>query len=270
MMYAATERNSILPKRTPLASALHPLQHAQDRDLIAFGLLEAGCTTREVRAFEAQARTWRVLWTGDRPSSIASRLLAPVLIVSVLLLGVPDPTLAQACSPGPPVSQQARPINGDRLSVALSAGSGNLQSVLFHVPGDAVLIVPGGPIPGVGDFTVSPNATQLTFDLLRRSDGVPSTVRLTITDGCGSWPTFVDGGTPRWGNLDPAQTFGRWTIRPNVTLAAAPDGNQSNRFQGARDAISFWNDQFSALTSSFRVGTVQASIRFNTSPLCRR
>jgi len=43
----------------------HELQHAQDRDYIAFGLLEADCTELEVRAFEAQSRTWRALWTGD-------------------------------------------------------------------------------------------------------------------------------------------------------------------------------------------------------------
>lgn len=55
---------------TVLASVIaHELRHAQDYDLIARGALSADCADLEVRAFEAQSRSWRTFWPTDPPTS---------------------------------------------------------------------------------------------------------------------------------------------------------------------------------------------------------
>jgi hypothetical protein len=70
--YARQPRRALLSTRrldedaTVLASIIaHELRHARDGDLLAFGLIPDDCVEREAGAFEAQARVWRALWTGD-------------------------------------------------------------------------------------------------------------------------------------------------------------------------------------------------------------
>lgn len=173
------------------------------------------------------------------------------------ILATPASTFAQSCTPRPRVLQRVEVVNADRMSVTVSAGSGVVRTVRFHVLNGAVVVVPTGPIPGVGDFSISPNTSQLTFDVLRQVDAQPSTVAFTVTDACGEWATFVGAGTPRWGGRTfPPPFSSPWPIRPNVTLAVPPGASQQSRFQAAREAIEFWDSVFSSSLSPFRVGTV--------------
>jgi len=55
---------------TVLASVIaHELQHARDYEQIRLGALSPDCTELEVRAFEAQSRTWRTLWPAELPTT---------------------------------------------------------------------------------------------------------------------------------------------------------------------------------------------------------
>jgi hypothetical protein len=41
---------------------------------------------------------------------------------------------------------------------------------------------------------VAPPAAQVSFVVQRVTPGQAATVHLVVTDGCGTWPTFVGGG----------------------------------------------------------------------------
>jgi hypothetical protein len=45
-----------------------------------------------------------------------------------------------------------------------------------------------------GEFTVPLSGAQATLTLLRTTAGQAATVHFEVTDGCGTWPTFVGGG----------------------------------------------------------------------------
>jgi hypothetical protein len=50
--------------------------------------------------------------------------------------------------------------------------------------------------PVVAGQTVTPpaNSSTVIFSVRRAAAGQATTVRFTVTDQCGSWPTFVGGG----------------------------------------------------------------------------
>jgi hypothetical protein len=43
-------------------------------------------------------------------------------------------------------------------------------------------------------YTVPANVGGVDFTVERLVPGQPTTVHLSIVDGCGEWPTFVGGG----------------------------------------------------------------------------
>jgi hypothetical protein len=55
-------------QRVVAAALVHELQHANDFDLIANGLLENNCVELETRSFEAQARITRAFWRDELPT----------------------------------------------------------------------------------------------------------------------------------------------------------------------------------------------------------
>lgn len=53
---------------TVIASIVaHELQHVADRDLMRLGRAQFDCVEREVRAFDAQVRVWRIFWPVTLP-----------------------------------------------------------------------------------------------------------------------------------------------------------------------------------------------------------
>jgi len=111
-------------------------------------------------------------------------------------------TTPVACSPRPPVTVSTGAVGG-RLQVTLVAnGNGNtLQgvrlgtdtrsptSVLVDLPDGRTGIKTGLSVP------LNPSPTSYTFWVRREFAGVPATLPLIVTDGCGTWETFVGGGT---------------------------------------------------------------------------
>jgi hypothetical protein len=71
---------------TVLAAVIvHELQHARDYEQMALGAFGASCAELEVRAFEAQSRTWRAFWPTELPTS--TRVEQDLTRVSLLYEG---------------------------------------------------------------------------------------------------------------------------------------------------------------------------------------
>jgi hypothetical protein len=90
--------------------------------------------------------------------------------------------------------------NGDgRLRVTLTAstnpGSGPnlLQSLQFTRLDNAAVDV-GSQTNVTGTLTLLPAVQSQTLFVRRPTAGAASTVQVTVTDGCGTWPTFFGGG----------------------------------------------------------------------------
>jgi hypothetical protein len=124
--------------------------------------------------------------------------------IGVLALGAapgPGPTPV-TCTPRPPVTITSV-VSGSRLSVTVAAtGSGNTISSIAFVngsagPSNSLLDLPDGRSGVSGSPTLTlPSGTQsTTFFVRRQVVGVATTVPMTVNDGCGSWPSFVGGGT---------------------------------------------------------------------------
>jgi hypothetical protein len=79
-----------------------------------------------------------------------------------------------------------------------AGGNNQLMSLQFSRLTNAMVDVATAPATAVSTTPTTvtlpsrPAAIQLTVH--RVTSGQAATVELTVTDGCGSWPTFVGGG----------------------------------------------------------------------------
>jgi hypothetical protein len=100
----------------------------------------------------------------------------------------------KSCSPRPPVTVSSAPDGSGGLRVTVSAGADlALHSVQFGASTNALIDVPGRGTSSGGFSVDLGQSSQLSFTVRRQSPGA-ATVPLTVTDDCGSWPTFVGGG----------------------------------------------------------------------------
>jgi len=116
----------------------------------------------------------------------------------------PTPTLfvsVSACSPRPRVIIEVTPIGPGRRRVTVSTtsnqgfGANPLHSIRFDQLRLAQIVLPGQTVSTVPFTLTAPaGATQASFVIRRTGPGQLMT-RFTVTDGCGSWPTFVGAGS---------------------------------------------------------------------------
>mgnify|MGYP000878041327 CR=1 FL=1 len=111
-----------------------------------------------------------------------------------------------SCSPRPKISVQAVPTGDGRLSVTITAGSPELGNRLTNLQYGTDARMPNTnallDLPGFGtgrsqpfSFAIPSSPVSYTFYVRRQQPGLPVTVPITITDGCGPWQTLVGGGT---------------------------------------------------------------------------
>jgi len=104
------------------------------------------------------------------------------------------------CAPRPPMQVQATPVGSGRLQVTVSATANSgfanaLQSITWdRLDNATVTLVGGGPVSPGQQTTLPAGAQTLTFLVGRVATGQAATVHFTVTDACGTWPTFVGGG----------------------------------------------------------------------------
>jgi hypothetical protein len=111
-------------------------------------------------------------------------------------------TVTSNCQVRPPMSIAVTRVSGGRLQVNVasttndSVTSNALQSVTLAETTNAVVDVVGGATGLTASNTVAlPTGTQRAQLLVRRQRRGPYIVRLTLTDRCGDWPTFVGEGS---------------------------------------------------------------------------
>jgi hypothetical protein len=123
----------------------------------------------------------------------------------IAVTNVDDDDRALQCSPRPKVSVSVVKIGGGRLraTVSVSAYPGTqneLQSIAWTRFDTATVVVDGvGPVQ-VGQVTSfgTPLTQSASFVITRTPGASSGTVRLTVADGCGDWPTFIGGGPNGW------------------------------------------------------------------------
>jgi YVTN family beta-propeller protein len=104
-----------------------------------------------------------------------------------------------ACGPRPGVRLQTAVANGAlQVTVVASDASGPTQNRLrelrFGTPANGRVILDGRTHTEPFTYTVPAATDRVTFTVQRLSAGPATTVPLTVTDLCGSWPTLVGGG----------------------------------------------------------------------------
>jgi len=95
-------------------------------------------------------------------------------------------------------------IGGGQLRATVSVGTNpgtqnEVHAITWTCFDTATVVVDGlGPVQQ-GQVTPFGPLTQAVSFVITRTPGAPSgTVRLTVTDACGAWPTFVGGGPNAW------------------------------------------------------------------------
>ncbi|MFN8632279.1 MAG: right-handed parallel beta-helix repeat-containing protein [Chloroflexota bacterium] len=116
-----------------------------------------------------------------------------------------DDRFGAMCRPRPSVSVSVSKIGGGQLRatvrIAVNAGTQNeLVSIDWTRFDTASVVLDGvGQIQAGQRTAFSTPLTQSASFVITRTPGASAgTVRLTVTDGCGSWPTFVGGGPNAW------------------------------------------------------------------------
>lgn len=121
---------------------------------------------------------------------------------------IPTPLVPTACGPRPSVVQPVTPAGPGRVQVALAPSTNagqatnRIQAVRLGTLQNAIVDVPAQPdVPaqnGLGSgasIALSGPVTSLQV-FVRRASSQPAafTAPMTVTDGCGAWPTFAGGG----------------------------------------------------------------------------
>mgnify|MGYP000899221705 CR=1 FL=1 len=105
-----------------------------------------------------------------------------------------------ACVPRPKV-QVTSVTGGGKLSVHVEAtplntpGANRLSRIEFGAFQNAKVTLNGQAIVSGQTFTPQPGTISVDFTVERITPGQPTTVPFTLVDGCGSWKSFVGGGT---------------------------------------------------------------------------
>jgi hypothetical protein len=112
---------------------------------------------------------------------------------------VPITVLATTCEPRPRV-RTLTAAGGGRLQVHVEAtplntqASNLLQQVTFDRLDNARVTLNGQPMASGQAYVPATSTSALDFTVERITAGQPTTVHVTVTDGCGTWRTFVGGG----------------------------------------------------------------------------
>jgi uncharacterized repeat protein (TIGR01451 family)/CSLREA domain-containing protein len=167
---------------------------------------------------------------------------APVEQTTVLAAGAgPTPTPTRTAIPTPypqpNVGVQVAP-SGGVLQATITArnagcaqGNSQLFALQFTALTNATVDVATAPVTVVSAPTTVPlpgHPAQMGLTVRRVDAGQGATVQLTVTDGCGDWPTFIGGGPAVFqgggaatgGAASSAPASGTATPRPTGTTAA--------------------------------------------------
>jgi hypothetical protein len=110
----------------------------------------------------------------------------------------PTPTQAAVvCKPRPPVKVDLTRIGTGRLQATFTVNGANNAIDYVRITETHGGSVTYNGATRTGEQILEPSAPQqktLSFEVRRLTTGQPTTIKITIVDGCGAWDTFVGGG----------------------------------------------------------------------------
>ena len=146
-----------------------------------------------------------VLYTvGSGPASSSDPNYNGLIPTIVQVTNVDNDDVLLQCSPRPSVNVLVTKIGGGRLratvTVTTHTGQQNeIRSIAWTRLDTATVVLDGvGPVQQGETSTFAPLTLNRTFTIARTPGASSGTVRLTVKDACGDWPTFVGGGPNGW------------------------------------------------------------------------
>jgi hypothetical protein len=110
----------------------------------------------------------------------------------------PTPTqVAVACEPRPPVKVALTRIGNGWLQTTFTVSGVNNAIDYVRITETRGGSVTYSGATRTGEQILEPSTPQqktLTFEVRRLTTGQPTTIKVTVVDGCGKWDTFVGGG----------------------------------------------------------------------------
>jgi hypothetical protein len=104
------------------------------------------------------------------------------------------------CAPRPKIDVQTATVGGRRIQVTVRVGTegpnvdNTVKTIEFGTPTNATLQMTGQTSIGTSPISLPAGTRQLVFIVQQTNPSAAVQVPFTVTDACGSWPTFVGGG----------------------------------------------------------------------------
>jgi hypothetical protein len=163
------------------------------------------------------------------PTATATRTLSPTATPTRAPPTVTaTPTPLPNCSPTRPHVGVSVTPGGGRLLVSvgtetLPGGSANAITALRFGAATNALIDVGTLVGRTGNLSVplAPSTTTTSFVVRQANTSQPTTVPLTVVDGCGEWPTVVGGGPAAFTSQAAVAAAG-CSPRPAIAVTASP------------------------------------------------
>ncbi len=143
----------------------------------------------------------------------------------------PSPSITPSPYPQPNVGLQVAP-SGNTLQSTIQArdagcvgGNNQLQALRFTRLANATVDVATSPVASVTTpttVTLPSHPATIGLTVYQVTAGQAVTVELTVTDGCGDWPTFVGGGSNVFGGMSPLLAASATPTPPPLVLVPCP------------------------------------------------
>jgi hypothetical protein len=138
------------------------------------------------------------------PTTTRTAVVAATTTATPTSTAIPSATRTPTITPtpGPHVGVLVVPGGPSRLQVTVTARNGGctpdnqLVQLQFTALSNVAIQLPSDLSLHETPFTapILPSTAQTSFTLMRLTPGEAATAQLVVTDGCGTWPTFVGGG----------------------------------------------------------------------------
>jgi len=160
--------------------------------------------TRTIAAPSPQGSTTFASWSDGGAQQHNVRVPATNTTYTATFSGgtTTTPVILGSCSPRPTVAMSVTSMADGRLQAVVSPGTNAatrtnaLRSLEFGEVTNALVDLQNGPTGVSGDVpvTLPPNTQQAILYVRPLNPSGAITVRLTVVDDCGPWPTFVGRG----------------------------------------------------------------------------
>jgi len=165
-------------------------------------------------------------------STPATQTPTPTLTPTPTNTAIPTPTRATCPSPRPPVQISSTAGASGTLNVTVTAGAGMIRELDFRQLRNAAVTI-GSHNNATTPFVYRPTnyARTVGFTLAAQNGSQAATVTLGVLDDCGTWTTFVGGGTNAFRPAAEIQVALTWGTSPaDLDVHVSGPSTSGNRF----------------------------------------